>query len=241
VYQRSLPRPRVVDFTALSSETACITDPIQALIASEAALLMAHDALKFPLPNTRMIGNPLPLETFSDDVLAKAREELAAEVNEADLKKYNYSIETYYLSLDTSNDLPSIFPPKTTPIADYAPALTAITESLTTSAQQGLSLEAQLKKLHTGYINRSRTLAQKLSDTYQACEDESHKLVGFTNLKVGEEAGLMGRLERVRGEVQKVQRAERLGQEEYLELKEKLGDLKGRMHGVWVNGVGEAS
>jgi pre-mRNA-splicing factor CDC5/CEF1 len=241
VYQRSLPRPRVVDFTALSSKTAAITDPIQALIASEAALLMAHDARKFPLPNSRVTGNPLPLENFSDDVLATARAELAAEVNEADLKKYNYSIETYYRSLDISNDLPSIFPPKTTPIGDYALALTAITESLTTSAQEGLSLESQLKKLHTGYINRSRALAQKLNDTYHACEEESDKLVAFTNLKVGEEAGLMGRLERVRGEVQKVQRAERMGQEEYLELKEKLGDLKGRSHGEWVNGVGEGS
>ena len=224
VYQRSLPRPKVINYTALSSQASSIPDPIQASIAAEAALLMAHDAKAFPLPNSQVTGKPLPLDHFSDDLLAKARAELASECNADDLSKYQYSVETHFRRLDTANDLPSYLPPSA-PVADYASAFTAISATLASQAQSGMKIESTLKKLHGGYIARSKNLTAKIAERFGQCEEERGRLGAFEALRVGEEAGLGGRLERLREAVGKVSRREREAQEDFRELKGELAAL----------------
>ena len=218
VYQRSLPRPKTIDYTALASQAISIGDPIQALIAAEAALLMAHDAKKFPLPGSHITGNLIPLEPLPDDLIAKARADLQAECNDDDKKNYQYSIDTHFRRLDAANDLPERLS-ATAPVSDYTAAFASISDTLTAQAQQGLKIESTLKKLHGGYIARSKTLMQKINDRFKECEEERGRLNAFTNLKIGEEGGLTSRLERLREEVNKVSRREREAQEGYREIK----------------------
>lgn len=69
VMQKDLPRPTRVDVSALLSE---VGDGPEALIAREAAALMANDARKFPLEGSEVVGAPPALETIGDEALAEA-------------------------------------------------------------------------------------------------------------------------------------------------------------------------
>lgn len=79
VMQRGLPRPVVVDLTDLMKRAKAIDDPAAALIAAEAAALMAHDAIKFPLSGSQVKGKPSPLAQIDDSSLADARLRILSE------------------------------------------------------------------------------------------------------------------------------------------------------------------
>ena len=91
VMQRALPRSTVLDVDALLAIAMQIHDPEQAAIAREAALLEANDALRYPMPGSRIKGNPGPLQTFDDDALAQARALVNREVP-ADLAQQGDSV-----------------------------------------------------------------------------------------------------------------------------------------------------
>ena len=76
VLQRALPRPSTVDIEALSKAASNISDPVETVVNQEAALLIANDALKYPLSGTKTSGSSRPLEVFDDEALNKARLEI---------------------------------------------------------------------------------------------------------------------------------------------------------------------
>lgn len=80
VLQKDLPRPSTIDINAMIKNAADITDPIERLVEQEAALLVANDALKYPLPGAKVQGTLKPIETFDDEALALARLQIALEV-----------------------------------------------------------------------------------------------------------------------------------------------------------------
>ena len=82
VMQRGLPRPEIVDFEALAKEASAVTDPIEALIAREAALLIAHDAASYPIAGSKVKGNPRPLQQMNDVSLAEARLQILLDVKD---------------------------------------------------------------------------------------------------------------------------------------------------------------
>ena len=73
VMQRELPRPLLVDLPAMLKKAEAISDPAEALIAKEAAALVASDAAKYPLPGSHVKGKPRSLPTIDDNSLANAR------------------------------------------------------------------------------------------------------------------------------------------------------------------------
>jgi pre-mRNA-splicing factor CDC5/CEF1 len=73
VMQRSLPRPISVDLEALVQASLQLEDPAERLIGREAALLMARDATKFPLPGAKPVGKPVQVDALDDVALAEAR------------------------------------------------------------------------------------------------------------------------------------------------------------------------
>lgn len=80
--QKDLPRPVAVDYNALIQASAQIPDPAEALIAREAALLMAHDATKYPLAGTNPgVGN-VNLPQIDDKTLTEARLQILMEVKD---------------------------------------------------------------------------------------------------------------------------------------------------------------
>jgi pre-mRNA-splicing factor CDC5/CEF1 len=73
VMQKNLPRPVRVNFTDLVKKASHITNEAQSLIAKESAMLMANDAMRYPLPGGQVNGAPRALQHIDDDALAEAR------------------------------------------------------------------------------------------------------------------------------------------------------------------------
>jgi pre-mRNA-splicing factor CDC5/CEF1 len=82
VMQRDLPRAVSVDYAALLQAASEVDDPAQALVAREAALLMAHDATKYPLPGAPPAAKPVNLPQIDDSALAEARLQVLMEMKD---------------------------------------------------------------------------------------------------------------------------------------------------------------
>lgn len=73
VMQRDLPRSLKVDLPTMMKQAKQHSDPAKILIAQEAAVLITHDAVKYPLPGSSVKGKPSSLYHFDDNSLADAR------------------------------------------------------------------------------------------------------------------------------------------------------------------------
>ena len=121
VIQKSLPRPTIIDLDSRNQETSSIENPYERAILREKDLLVANDALKFPLPGTKIHGTPTrQLEKLPDASLASARQELLREaetmVKESDKVAFDAAIgatrensalpglEVYYSSDDEDSE-----------------------------------------------------------------------------------------------------------------------------------------
>jgi pre-mRNA-splicing factor CDC5/CEF1 len=235
VYQRSLPRPKTVDYNSLASQALSITDPIQAMIAEEAALLMAQDAQKYPLPGSKVIGKPPRLNTLSDDMIARARQELAAAYNEADQQSYVSAVESLYDAGNERDAMPLKFTENTTP-EEYQAAFKAAHKNLLDAAEAGNKLEKKLGLHLGGYQARQKTLKQKITTVYSQIEEQRAQLEAFRALQIGEEGALARRLETLRDEVNFVSRREREAQEDYRAARDELRELEAN-RAVEVNGI----
>ncbi|KAJ9639124.1 uncharacterized protein PV06_07324 [Exophiala oligosperma] len=235
VYQRSLPRPRIVDYNSLASEALSITDPIQAMIAEEAALLMAQDALEYPLPGSKVLGKPPKLTTISDDVLAQARQELEEACDEAEQELYISAVEALYSGSSDRDALPLRFTDDTTP-EEYQAAFKVANKNLLAAAEGGNKLEKKLALHLGGYQARQKTLKQKITNVYAQIEEQQGQLEAFRALQIGEDAGLAVQLERLRDDVNLVSRREREAQEDYRAIRDELRELDSQIP-LPVNGV----
>ncbi|KAI1615115.1 pre-mRNA-splicing factor cef1 [Exophiala viscosa] len=233
VYQRSLPRPVTVDYNSLASEATSITDPIQQMIAQEAALLMAHDAQKFPLPGSKVLGKPPRLTSLSDDLLSKAREEVEAACNDADLQIYVDAVQELHA---TEPEPGALFENAT--IEEYKTAFQKAQTKLLNAAEAGNKLEKKLSLHLGGYQARQKTLVQKIGTVYKQIEEQRAQLEGFKSLQIAEEGALAKRLESLRDEVNLVSRREREAQEDYRATRDELRELDEKQKSIpQVNGV----
>jgi pre-mRNA-splicing factor CDC5/CEF1 len=81
VMQRDLPRAIAVDYNELVRAASEVEDPAQALVAREAALLIAHDASRYPLAGAPPV-KPIPLPQVDDSALAEARLQVLLEMKD---------------------------------------------------------------------------------------------------------------------------------------------------------------
>ncbi|ERF74298.1 Pre-mRNA-splicing factor cef1 [Endocarpon pusillum Z07020] len=226
-YQRSLPRPRHIDYEAMKREAEALSDPIESMIAHEAALLIANDALKHPLPGTKLTGQPGQLDALEDNLLATARAELSTELSSSDLEKYTEAFISTLESQSASTTLPLSFTPETTP-SEYSAAFSAVlNDQILPLATSGNKLEKKLA-LHLGGYQEAAEAVQKARVA----------LHGYQTLQVSEEAALGRRLDGLREEVSLVAKREREVQERYRDAREELRELKARSDGqAKVNGI----
>lgn len=235
VYQRSLPRPNIIDYNSLASEATSITDPIRAMIAQEAALLMANDLQKFPLPGGRVTGKPMPLASLPDDLISKARQQLSAACNEADREAYVSAVIALSSSETERNALPLKFTDNMG-ADEYRTAFQAAQKKLLAAAEVGNKLEKKLALHLGGYQARQKTLKQKITSVYDQIQEQRAQLDSFRTLQISEEGALVRRLERLRDEVNFVSRRERESQEDFRNIRDELRELEERVS-AGVNGV----
>jgi len=225
VFQRNLPRPRMVDQKQLLANAQTIPDPIRSMIAQEAVVLMTHDASSQPLPGSKR-QPAKPAEALPDDYIASARAAIQAEVENDPTAKAAYDAYFTTLStLPTRGELPTSIAHLQTS-ADLLPYHEAASTALLDLAQENNKREKKLGLLLGGYMSRQRGLKKKLADGHKALLEEQEKRRAFEDLRVAEDAGLQSRLEKLRSEVGAVTRREREAQEEYRAVRDELSALQ---------------
>lgn len=245
VYQRALPRPSVLDIDALMQRASQVTDSIDGAIAKEAALLIAHDARKFPVSGAKVEGKAKRLELFDDNLVGSARAAIASELDSSQQKQqqeeWQDGFETSWSSTHT-NTLPGL--------ANHADdeeddvfkqeqhmigAFDNVQASLLGTAEGGNKLEKKLALHFGGYQNRAKMLRNKIIEASGALEKSKDDLDSFRTLQISEESALSQRLSTLRDEVAFVMRREREAQEVYKARKDELDELVAGM-GTMANG-----
>lgn len=233
VMQRGLPRPLNINVSSMFAVAGKIKDESEALIAREAAALVANDASKFPLPGSKLKGHPPQLATISDSDLAEARLQILMETKDvpklAQLQESFESRSRDSLLLGLGCYAGDVEEEETAMRA----AFDAVQDSIIASAEQGAKLEKKLALHLGGYQKRQKMLRDKTVTAAEALEKANHALSGFKTLAISEEVAIARRLEGLREEVGFVSRREREGQEMYRRTKEELDTLRASL----TNGV----
>lgn len=232
VMQKELPRPDTVDIDALVREAAAVEDPLEALIAKEAALLIANDAVKYPVPGSHVKGKPLRLAQLDDAALADARLQIFMETKDkakpeevsAVFERENSSALLLGLGcyLDEEDEQ------QATAMQCAFDSVQALTMS---TVEKCAKLEKKLTLHLGGYQNRAKVLRQKTAEAVEALEKANSALSGFETLSISEEIAARSRLDALREEVAYVSRREREAQELYRQTKEELDGLGGGVNG----------
>jgi pre-mRNA-splicing factor CDC5/CEF1 len=237
VYQKGLPRPIVIDLAALEKKAAEVMDPIDRMIEHEMVLLVAHDARRFPLPGTKVEGMAPKLETLSDELLHKARAEIAAEsASPESQSNWQEGFHACWSSLHESSALPGLAaysdgedPEKQE--GRLRKAFDTVQTSLLATAEQGNKLEKKIALHYGGYQGRAKTLRGKVIEASEALEKVKCDLDSVRTLQLGEESAITRRLQCLRDEVTFVTRREREAQELFRSRKEELESLDGGING----------
>jgi pre-mRNA-splicing factor CDC5/CEF1 len=106
VIQKALPRPSHVDVKAMLEAAAKVTDPAEAAVQTEMALLIANDARKFG--GVQVKGTSRPVEDFSRNALDKAKMEIALELSGDQARKQQAEFVTAWADLHSQTKLPGL-------------------------------------------------------------------------------------------------------------------------------------
>ncbi|KAH8911434.1 hypothetical protein BR93DRAFT_924130 [Coniochaeta sp. PMI_546] len=225
VMQRSLPRPISVDLEALVQASLQLEDPAERLIGQEAALLMASDSTKYPLPGAKPVAKPVQVAKLDDAALAEARLAILMEAR----KPQADEVEAAWASVGDNPLLLGLGcyadDDDEEQVAAMHAAFEDVQEAIISSAEKGAKLEKKLNLHLGGYKNRAEMLRKKIGEAHEALEKARNALGGFNVLATSEEAAIKRRLESLREEVSFVSRREREAQELYRKTRDELTEL----------------
>jgi pre-mRNA-splicing factor CDC5/CEF1 len=240
VYQRSLPRPSILDIDALLERASHVTDPIGNLIAKEAAILVANDARKFPVPGAKVEGKTPKLERLDDRLLESARAAVASELASEELQQqWQADFDASWSATHDSNSLPGLatYGDEDSDLFQQEQQMIGIFDNvqaaLMATAEQGNKLEKKLALHYGGYQGRAKTLRSKIVEASAALEKARFDLDTFRTLQISEQSALSRRLEKLRDEVAFISRREREAQELYKTRKDELDGLVGGSVNGW--------
>ncbi|EKG19492.1 SANT domain DNA binding protein [Macrophomina phaseolina MS6] len=231
-YQKALPRPSVVDVNAMLEKASTATDPAEKAVLEETAILIANDAKRFG--QAKVIGAVKPTESFEDELLQRAKMEIALELSADETKKDTEEFARAWEQLHGPSILPGLAGYGEDEIDEYqlmTEAFDNIQEKIMATAQQGNKIEKKLAVHLGGYQKRAKTLRQKIVDAAEAYDKSKIDLDAFRTLQIAEEAAIPRRLDALRDEVAFVSRREREAQEAYRSLKQELDMLEEGMNG----------
>jgi pre-mRNA-splicing factor CDC5/CEF1 len=250
VMQRGLPRPGALDIDAYLEENA------HDIVMREAALLLAHDAVRYPVPGSKVRGDVLlhPLLQLDDEALANARLMIALEVPDNLAEKSSETFKAAWADAHKSSLLPGLAAYEDDDEIDEHQMLVEafdvskiktarphvykqltchqnIQDSIVTAAEKGTKLEKKLALHLGGYQQRGKMLRQKIAEAHEALEKATYSLDSFRTLQISEEAAIQRRLEGLREEVGFVSKREREAQDLYRTRMEELNSLSNGTNG----------
>ena len=229
-YQRSLPRPSNINLDALFSEADKVNDPV----AHEAALLMAHDAIK--LGDSSVIYNHAPisdanalpqLQQYTDTALSKAKMEVALEMSNSPYnpsdpesqRRFEESWEAHSHSrrlLDRGSDVT---------VEELAHHFDAALARLSKTAAAANEVEKRLSLHLGGYQQRAKMLRGKIGEAAEALGSVRREEETMRWVAQAEEGILASRLEEGRRLMGIVGKREREAQEAFREVREMRDEI----------------
>ncbi|KAK4494386.1 hypothetical protein PRZ48_014684 [Zasmidium cellare] len=224
VVQKGLPRPTAIDIEAMLKNAKKQSDPLERHIAEEAALLMANDAQK--LGGAKVKGHGKIPQVFEDEALQRAQMEVILEMGQdADRAQFGRAFEQEWEQAHADTILPGLAGYGEDELDEeqlLTEAFDNIQDSITKISDKGNSTEKKLAKHHGGYMDRQRKLRAKIVEASEALARTRLDVEVSRQAQVAEEAGIQGRLEKMREEVALVSRREREAQDVYRARKEEL-------------------
>ncbi|CAI4210870.1 unnamed protein product [Parascedosporium putredinis] len=200
----------------------------------EAAALMAHDAVKYPVQGIKVVGKAPALQTISDDALAEAGLQIMLETPPIpSLEDIQKSFEArsknaILLGLgcyeDDDDDVK---------VAAVTQTFNAVQDEIQLTAEQNAKLEKKLALHFGGYQKRQKVLRDRITQVARDIVKAENALGAFKTLAVSEEVTISRRLETLAEEVSFVSRREREAQEEYRRLRDELAGLTAGTNGVY--------
>ena len=235
VVQKFLPRPSAVDLDAMLKRALDLSDPVERVVETEMALLIANDVQKFG--SGRVTGTVKPLQKLSDDALRAAKMEMALELSMSTdkVKAFHADVDVAWTNLHGSTVLPGMAGYEEDEIDEQqlmVQAFDAAQESIIESAEQANKIEKKLAVHHAGYIKRGTLLRQKIGDAFTALEQAKVDLDSQRTMQYAEQTAIGRRLESLRDEVSFVSRREREAQELYRTRRDELAGLQAPVNGV---------
>lgn len=227
VMQKNLPRPSGLDIESLFKAASEISNPVEAMIAEETALLIANDALRYPLPGSKVQGSSRPLKSVDDDAMDKARSEIALEMPSSEKDKIQQGFETSWETLHSAR-LPGLGAYEEDEVDErqiVSEAFDTVQSTILDDAEKGNKLESKLAVHLGGYQKRAKMLRDKIVEASEALTDEKIKLDSLQTLQIAEEAALPRRLESLLEEVAFVKKREKEVQDLYRLKMEELDSL----------------
>ncbi|EFX05898.1 cell division control protein [Grosmannia clavigera kw1407] len=234
VMQRGLPRPSTVDLAALLEKAAGLDDAAEALVAHEAALLVANDAAQYPVPGSRKkqtgSGTAPQLDRLEDGLLAEARLQVLLEARKAPAPETITSAWgglVHAAAAGTNALLLGLgcYDEDEDEMERVRSAFESVHEAMLASAEKGAKLEKRLAVHLGGYKHRADLLRNKMGEAHEALQRAEAARNGFEILARSEEVAIGRRLAALRQEVAYVSRREREAQELYRANREELASL----------------
>jgi pre-mRNA-splicing factor CDC5/CEF1 len=219
----------------LIARASQVTDPVEGLIAREAAILIAHDSRKHPVPGAKVEGKAPKLGQVDDGFMEAARASIAAEIASTEAQQQQEEWQEKFDDVWSSTRTKAL--PGLDNYADEEEqdafqeeqrmigAFDNVQESLLATAEKGNKLEKKLALHYGGYQNRAKTLRSKILEASAALPKAQDDLDSFRTLQISEEAVVSRRLEKLREDVSFVMRREREAQELYKSRKDELDEL----------------
>ena len=236
VVQKFLPRPSLVDIDVMMKRALDLSDPVERVVETEMAILIANDVKNFS--SGRVTGSLQPVEQISDSALRAAKMELALELamtSDKDKKAFHADFSTTWTSLHGSALLPGIAGYEEDEIDEHQlliEAFDAAQDSIIEAAERANKIEKKLALHHAGYHKRAALLREKIGGAFSALEKAQYDLATARTAQYAEQGAIGRRLDSLRDEVQFVTRREREAQELYRSRKEELEGLGLRLNGV---------
>jgi pre-mRNA-splicing factor CDC5/CEF1 len=225
----------MVDLDAMMRRALDLSDPIERVVETEMALLIANDVKNFG--SGRVTGTVKPLQKLSDDALRAAKMEMALELamTTDKVKAFHSGVEAAWTNLHGSTVLPGMAGYEEDEIDEQqlmVQAFDAAQENIIESAEQANKIEKRLTVHHAGYIKRGALLRQKIGDAFTALEQAKVDLDSQRTMQYAEQTAIGRRLEGLRDEVSFVSRREREAQELYRTRRDELTGLRESVNGV---------
>ncbi|TVY57260.1 Pre-mRNA-splicing factor cef1 [Lachnellula cervina] len=228
VMQKGLPRASTVDIDAIIKSASDIADPVIGAIEREVALLVANDALRYPIPGAKVRGTPKVLDSFDDDALAQARLQITKEVPQDLAEQGSDIFRAAWAQAQSSSLLPGLGGYDDDEIDEQqmlSEAFEDVQNSITETATAGNKAEKKLALHLGGYQQRAKVLRGKIVEAAEALSKATYSLDSFRTLQISEESAIKRRLEGLREEVGFVSKRERVAQDLYRARKEELTSL----------------